>query len=77
MPEDLLDELRKSVPRGEQSRVVSEALRHELKRMRFRESVEASFGAWKRQRHPELARGSRRFVRAIRKSKRSSGKRRG
>ena len=62
LPEDLLDELRRAVPRGEQSRVVGEALRHELTRLRFRRAVEGSFGAWKASKHPELARGSRAFV---------------
>ena len=70
LPADLLEELKKTVPRGEQSRVVGEALRSELKRIRFRKSLHASFGAWKGEKHPELARGTRRFVRSLRKSTR-------
>jgi len=71
LPGDLLDELKRIVPRGEQSRVVGEALRNELKRIRFRQAVEASFGAWTAARHPELAKGTRRFVRALRRSARA------
>lgn len=72
LPADLLAELRRTVPKGEQSRVVSQALRNELKRLRFRKSLDSSFGAWKKERHPELARGTRRFVRVLRKSARLS-----
>ena len=67
LPEELLDELRWTVPRGEQSRVVGEALRNELTRARFHKAVEGSFGAWKASKHPELARGLRAFVRRLRR----------
>ena len=68
LPQDLLDDLKRTVPRGEQSRVVSEALRNELKRIKFKRALDESFGAWGRQRHPELAHGARRFVRRLRKA---------
>ena len=48
LPADLLEELKRIVPKGEQSRVVGEALRAELKRLRLRASLKLSFGAWKR-----------------------------
>lgn len=70
LPGDLLDELRRTVPKGDQSRVVGEALRNELKRLRFKKALNASFGAWRASRHPELAGGARRFVRSLRKSRR-------
>jgi len=70
LPEDLLDELRRAVPRGEQSRVVGEALRNELTRIRFRRVLDQSFGTWRRLRHPELARGTRPYVRSQRTSSR-------
>jgi len=70
LPADLLDELRRTVPRGQQSRIVGEALRNELQRLRFRRAVTESFGAWKAGAHPELARGTRRFIRSLRRSTR-------
>ena len=70
LPEDLLNELKRTVPKGEQSKVVGDALRHELKRIRFKKALQSSFGAWKKGAHPELAQGTRRFVRSIRKSSR-------
>jgi hypothetical protein len=70
LPVDLLDELRRTVPRGEQSRVVGEALRNELRRIKFARAVQESFGAWRDEAHPELGRGTRRFVRSVRKSSR-------
>ena len=71
LPEDLLEELKQTVPRGEQSRVVGEALRNELKRIKFRQALEETFGGWKAEKHPELAKGTRRYVRTLRRSSRS------
>ena len=56
LPSDLVDELRRSVPKGEQSKVVADALRKELKRLRFRRALERTFGAWQCEEHPELER---------------------
>jgi metal-responsive CopG/Arc/MetJ family transcriptional regulator len=70
LPEDLLDELKRTVPKGEQSKVVGQALRNELKRIKFKKALEKSFGAWKAGKHSELAQGSRRFIRSLRKSTR-------
>lgn len=70
LPEDLLAELKRAVPRGEQSRVVSEALRNELTRIKFQRALATSFGAWTKEKHPELARGTRHFVRSLRRSTR-------
>jgi hypothetical protein len=70
LPTDLLEELKRTVPKGEQSRVVGEAVRNELKRIKFRQSLKGSFGAWTKEKHPELAHGARRFVRSLRRSSR-------
>nr|MBI3613473.1 hypothetical protein [Nitrospirota bacterium] len=70
LPEDLLEELKKTVPKGEQSKVVGEALRNELKRIKFKQALQRSFGAWKGRKHPELAKGARHFVRSLRRSSR-------
>ena len=70
LPEDLLDELKRTVPKGEQSRVVGEALRNELTRIKFKQALEDSFGAWRESKHPELAKGTRHYVRSLRKSSR-------
>lgn len=69
LPEDILDELRRLVPRGEQSRVVGEALRHELKRLQFRRALDTAFGGWTGARHPELGRGARAWVRSLRRDR--------
>ena len=71
LPEDLVEELKQSVPRREQSKVVSEALRRELTRLKLKNAIKSSFGAWKEKDHPELAEGTERFVRTLRKSSRS------
>jgi len=71
LPEALLEELKRTVPKGEQSKVVGEALQNELKRIRFKKALQTSFGAWKAEKHPELAKGTRRFIRSLRKSTRT------
>lgn len=70
LPEDLIEELRKSVPRRELSKVVSEALRKELKRIKLKEAIASSFGAWENTHHPELENGTEAYVRRLRKSTR-------
>jgi Arc/MetJ-type ribon-helix-helix transcriptional regulator len=75
LPDDLLEELRRQVPKGEQSMVVAEALKKELLRMRFRRALDKSFGAWKQEDHPELEQGTEQFVRRLRHSSRTAEKR--
>jgi hypothetical protein len=73
IPEDILEDLRKNVARGQQSRFVAEALKKELKRLRLETAMEESFGAWKEKDHPELKEGPEKFVRKTRKSSRLAG----
>jgi len=70
LPEDVLNELKTSVPIRQQSKVVTDALRKELKRIKLAKVLETSFGAWKSKDHPELNKGTEAFVREIRKSTR-------
>jgi hypothetical protein len=70
LPENLLEELRNTVPKREQSKVVAEALRRELKRLRLLKAVETSFGAWQDVDHPELVEGTDAYIRETRKSTR-------
>jgi len=68
LPEDILNELKASVPKRQQSRVVAEALRKELKRMRLAKALQSGFGLWKAPHHPELKKGAEAFVRSLRTS---------
>jgi hypothetical protein len=70
LPEDLLAELRRQVPKGDQSRIVAEALRKELLRMRFRRALDSAFGSWKSEDHPELKQGTEKYIRRFRHSSR-------
>ena len=72
LPEDVIEELRATVPKRQQSRVVANALRKELKRIRLEKALGDSFGAWKDKDHPELREGSGAYVRSLRKSSRLS-----
>lgn len=66
IPEELLAELRRFVPRGEQSQVVSEALKRELKRLKLELAFEKSFGAWGPRKDLKT---TRRFVRKLRRER--------
>jgi hypothetical protein len=70
LPDDVIEELKASVPRRQQSKVVAEALRKELKRLKLAKALETSFGAWKEKDHPELKKGAGPFVRGLRVSTR-------
>lgn len=68
LPTDILEELRKLIPKREQSKVVTEALRKELKHIKLQNALENSFGAWKKEDHPELADGVEKYIRSMRRS---------
>ena len=70
LPEDLLEELRKTVSKREQSKFIAEALKKELKRLKLKKAITDSFGAWKDKDHPELQKGTVAFVRTLRKATR-------
>lgn len=70
LPENLLEDLKKSVPKRQQSKLVTDALKKELKRLKLEKSLQESFGAWKDRDHPELKSGTEAYIRATRKSTR-------
>jgi hypothetical protein len=70
LPEDLLEELKRTVSPRRQSRFVTEALRKELMRLRLAKAIDESFGAWKEKDHPDLAKGTDSYIRRLRRSTR-------
>ena len=66
LSEELLEDLRALVPRGEQSRVVGEALSRELKRRKLQKALSESYGAWGRR---EDLGSTRRHVRKMRRER--------
>lgn len=72
LPEDLINELKKTVSKREMSKVVAEALKKELKRIKLRKVLQTSFGVWKDKDHPELKGSTEAFVRKLRTSTRLS-----
>lgn len=71
LPEEVLKDLKASIPKREQSKIVAEALRKELKRLRLQKALHTSFGAWKDIDHPELKKGTDAYISTLRKSSRS------
>lgn len=72
LPEDLIEELKRAVPKREQSKIVAEALKKELKRIKLKGVLQSSFGVWKEKDHPELKEGAKAFIRRLRRSTRLS-----
>jgi hypothetical protein len=73
LSEEVMQELRRSVKKREQSHFVEAALQKELKRLKLERALEGSFGAWRDKDHPELGAGTERFVRKLRRTMRGSG----
>ncbi len=55
LPKELVEELRRYVPARARTRFVIDALDRELRRLRLKEALKASYGAWQDEDHPELA----------------------
>jgi hypothetical protein len=55
LPKDLVEALRRYVPARARTQFVIDALDRELHRVRLKEALKASYGAWKDEDHPELA----------------------
>jgi hypothetical protein len=55
LPKGLVEDLRRYVPARSRTQFVIEALDKELHRVRLKEALKASAGAWKDEDHPELA----------------------
>jgi hypothetical protein len=50
----VMDELRRIVPARERTKFVEEVLARELRRLKLREAIEKSYGAWKDEDHPDM-----------------------
>lgn len=70
LPEDILNELNLSFSKSQQNKIVAEAIRKELKRLKLQNALYASFGAWKDKDHLELKSGVNAHIRSLRKSSR-------
>ena len=53
----VMDELRRTIPARERTKFVEEVLARELRRLRLREAIEKSYGAWKDEDHPDMMTG--------------------
>jgi CRP-like cAMP-binding protein len=53
----LMDDLRRAIPARERTRFVEQVLARELRRLRLREAIENSYGAWKDEDHPDMLTG--------------------
>jgi hypothetical protein len=53
----VMDELRRAIPARERTKFVEDVLARELRRLRLREAIEKSYGAWKDEDHPDMMTG--------------------
>ena len=50
----IMEELRRIVPARDRTRFIEDILARELRRLKLREALKKSYGAWKDEDHPEL-----------------------
>jgi len=48
---------------------IMEAIRNYIQVLKYREEVRKSYGAWKKEEHPELEKGTAQYVRKMRESR--------
>jgi hypothetical protein len=53
----VMDELRRAIPARERTKFVEDVLARELRRLKLREAIEKSYGAWKDEDHPDMMTG--------------------
>ena len=66
IPEDLLADIDKLVGKGKRSSLITEILRHEIKRRRLMQILSDETPIWKDEDHPELKDGAYAWVRQMR-----------
>lgn len=66
VPDQLAHEIDRLAGSGKRSAYAVEVLWREVRRIRQREALRSSAGSWKREDHPELARGGAAYVEEIR-----------
>ena len=54
----VVDDLRALVPERKRTRFVEEVLERELRRMKLKEALAASYGAWSDEDHPDMMTGA-------------------
>ena len=70
-PLDVLQEIRPILKRENLNftAFVIEAIKNYIRTEKYKDGINASFGAWKDEDHPELKNGTDNFIRDIRKSR--------
>ncbi len=57
LPKSLVDDLRRYIPERQRTQFVTDVLNQELYRIRVRNALRSSAGAWSDEAHPEMATG--------------------
>jgi len=70
LPLNLLEKIRKYIPKGQISEFVEEAIQKELKRLEFQEAIKKSFGAWGERKDLGT---TKQYIHAIRQGRRFKG----
>ena len=68
-PGDILEQMRPLMNRKRMNftSFVIEAIKSYIRELKYREGIEKSFGAWRNDDHPELAEGTDRYIRNMRR----------
>ncbi|MCD6318301.1 hypothetical protein J7M02_04470 [Candidatus Aerophobetes bacterium] len=66
VPEELVKEIDRISGKRKRSQFITQAVRKEIRRLKFLQAVKETAGAWKDEDHPELKGGIDKWVRGLR-----------
>ena len=66
VPEELVKEIDRISGKRKRSQFITQAVRKEIRRLKFLQAVKETAGAWKDEDHPELKEGVDKWVRGLR-----------
>jgi hypothetical protein len=68
-PEPLYQQFVRLVPAGQRTKFLTELAEAGLQQLKFRKALDATYGAWSHESHPELKRGVERHIRKQRRDR--------
>lgn len=69
IPDSVYQELKKWVPKGKVTEFMLKLTEAGLNQLKFQKAADRSYGAWAAGKHPELAKGTRAYLRNLRRGR--------
>jgi hypothetical protein len=68
-PEPLYQQFVRLIPAGERTKFLTGLAENGLQQIRLEKALEKTYGAWAKSSHPELKRGTRAYIRVLRRGR--------